>query len=216
MHETAAEIGTGLEPPLSPPVVGGAGVRAPVPAANGLGGLPSPPPAIRPPDAAHLDRAATALGQEPLAPSVRVEPAPPETGLPSIAPVEEELPTMAPPEETIEQRPAAAVDHFAVRPPVELEPVKPAEADAVELLVMAPPVTAPAAEDAAEAGVRVVVALQGGERVDIGLHEDFAAAMDGAREVIEELTAGAGNAWPFYGGRFIRPDAIVSVDLVEA
>jgi hypothetical protein len=40
--------------------------------------------------------------------------------------------------------------------------------------------------------------------------------MEGAQEVIEQLTAVAATSWPFYAGRFIRPDAIVSVDLVEA
>src|SRR3954462_11174152 len=46
-HEITAGMSFGLEPPLSPPVVRGP-VASAMPLGDGLSGLPSPPPAIRP------------------------------------------------------------------------------------------------------------------------------------------------------------------------
>ena len=217
-----AGIGLGLEPPLSPPVMSGPGAHAPMPAgvaSDRLHGLPTPPPAIRPPEASRP-------AEEPVVPAARIEqPAQPEAELPSIAPVEEELPTMAPAEdETIERPPAAtapAEDYFAkpadaVEAPIVLEPVRPGETS--ELALIAPPEPelqlAPAATPGG--GFRLVVRLQDGERVEIGDFKDFGTAMEAAQEVIEQFTTAAAGTWPFYAGRFIRPDLIVSVDVVVA
>ena len=197
-HDTAA-IGIGLQPPLSPPAANGAGERT---ATDALGGLPTPPPAIRPPDAARFERAPAG---EPLLAPVPAEPRR-EDGLPSIAPADEELPSMAPPEQEPPAAAAAPVDHFAGDPLVELEPVQPAEIASAELPLIAPTKTA------AAAGVRLVVRLQGGDRVDVGEFDDRETATEGAREVIDQVTSGT---WPFYGRRFLRPEAVVSVDVVE-
>jgi hypothetical protein len=224
-----AGIGFGFEPPLSPPVLSGPGAQAPMPsgvASDHLAGLPTPPPAIRPPEAPRpAEGPALAAVEEPLLPSANAEPAAqPEADLPSIAPVEEELPTMAPPEdEAIESPPATTApvgDYFAepadaVEAPIVLEPVRPAETS--ELPLVAPPKPelqlAPAATP--EGGFRLVVRLQDGERVEIGDFKDFGTAMEAAQEVIEQFTTAAVGTWPFYAGRFIRPDLIVSVDVVE-
>ena len=60
---------------------------------------------------------------------------------------------------------------------------------------------------------KVVVRLVDGNGVEVGDFRDFGTAMEGAQEVIEQFT-NANGSWPFYAGRFIRPDLIVSVDLV--
>ena len=39
--------------------------------------------------------------------------------------------------------------------------------------------------------------------------------MEGAQEVIEQFSTATDGQWPFYAGRFIRPDLIVSVDVVD-
>jgi hypothetical protein len=220
-HEMTAGIGLGLEPPLSPPVVSGPGAHAPMPVdvvSDHLAGLPTPPPAIRPPETARLT-------EEPALPSVHAESAEqPGADVPSIAPVEEELPTMAPPEEETTERPPAAaapVDYFAkpvdtAEAPIVLEPVRPV--DAPELPLIAPPAPEPelaAAVAGPDGGFRLVVRLQDGERVDVGDFKNFGTAMEAAQEVIEQFTTAAPGTWPFYAGRFIRPDLIVSVDLVE-
>ena len=45
--------------------------------------------------------------------------------------------------------------------------------------------------------------------------DGMGTAMEGAQEVIEQFSTAADGQWPFYAGRFIRPDLIVSVDVVE-
>lgn len=120
---------------------------------------------------------------------------------------------MAPLEETIAQPPAATA-------PIEDNFGESAEADPVEAPIVVE--TAQPAEPAAppvamsEGGFRLVMRLQDGERVEIGEFKDFGTAMEAAQEVIEQFTTAADGTWPFYAGRFIRPDLIVSVDLVEA
>jgi len=47
-HEISSGVSLGLEPPLSPPVVRSPMASA-MPTGDGLAGLPTPPPAIRPP-----------------------------------------------------------------------------------------------------------------------------------------------------------------------
>jgi hypothetical protein len=96
-----------------------------------------------------------------------------------------------------------------------------------------PPAPAPVAEPAVESPIvdpfehlleplvhsrgayRVVVRLQDGDGIDVGEFKDFGTAMEGAQEVIDQF-ANANGSWPFYAGRFIRPDLIVSVDVVDA
>jgi len=62
----------------------------------------------------------------------------------------------------------------------------------------------------------VVVRLTDGDGVLVGSFRDFGTAIEGAQEVIEQFSTAAEAQWPFYAGRFIRPDLIVSVDVVEA
>ena len=62
---------------------------------------------------------------------------------------------------------------------------------------------------------RVVVRLKEGDGVEVGSFRDFGTAMEGAQEVIEQFSSATEGQWPFYAGRFIRPDLIVSVDVVE-
>jgi hypothetical protein len=152
------------------------------------------------------------------------QPAKPEADLPSIAPVEEELPTMAPPEdETIEQPPAATApvdDYFAqpadaIEAPIVLKPVRPAETSELPMIAPPEPEHQLAPAPTPDGGFRLVVRLQDGERVEIGDFKDFGTAMEAAQEVIEQFTTAAPGTWPFYAGRFIRPDLIVSVDVVD-
>jgi hypothetical protein len=61
----------------------------------------------------------------------------------------------------------------------------------------------------------VVVRLKEGDGVEVGSFRDFGTAMEGAQEVIEQFSTATDGQWPFYAGRFIRPDLIVSVDVVD-
>jgi hypothetical protein len=75
------------------------------------------------------------------------------------------------------------------------------------------PVTEPAPQPQPELTWAVVLRLANGERLELGSFPGEAAATEQARAVVAQVSAEEG--WPFVGGRFIRPDAIVSIDLVE-
>lgn len=297
-HEITAGIGLGLEPPLSPQVVRGPSASVPMPSNDNISELPTPPPAIRPPESAPpapepapAPQAEIPQQPEPAQPVQAPTPVQPEPELPAMAPAEEpvidyfappepvaealpeippveetpaeptqlpeiqpiplvapappveepaaELPTMAPPEPAIELAPVA---FFAPQPEVEVVPEPVAEVVPEPLVAPAPlvapepelqlpddpfeaalpaprPVAAPELEEhfapQRNGQFRVVVRLKEGDGVEVGEFRDFGTAMEGAQEVIEQFSTATEGKWPFYAGRFIRPDLIVSVDVVE-
>lgn len=77
--------------------------------------------------------------------------------------------------------------------------------------MQAPAMEQPAADAQPETWY-VVLRLADGERVDVGSFGSSEDATAHARGVVEQISAQSG--WPFFEGRFLRPDAIVSVDLV--
>jgi len=89
------------------------------------------------------------------------------------------------------------------QPVVEPEPVQ-ASAPAVP-----EPLTAPNAP----LSWAVYVRLTDGERLEVDAFTGPDEAFEGARAVISQI--GSDGSWPFFADRFIRPDSIVSVDLVE-
>ena len=308
-----AGIGLGLEPPLSPPVVRGPSASVPMPSNANISDLPTPPPAIRPPESvapapepapapqaevpqqpeqAQTEQVLPLAAPEPV--QLQPETAAAELELPTMAPVEEPvidyfaspepaaetLPEIAPAEETPAEpvrlteiqpiplvapappveEPAAELPTMApleaavdvVEPAVEIAPVaffapEPVEAEVqveveVEPEVLPEPIVAPEPElrlpdDPFEAVLpgpepiateidelfapkrtglfRVVVRLKEGDGVEVGEFRDFGTAMEGAQEVIEQFSTAPEGQWPFYAGRFIRPDLIVSVDVVD-
>ena len=150
------------------------------------------------------------------------EPAPepaalePVVELPAIAPEPEPEPVAAvEPEPVVEPEPAPFV-----APPVELAPEPVAEIVPEPVAEVAPePVSVPELEELfapkRATDFRVVVRLKEGDGVEVGSFRDFGTAMEGAQEVIEQFSTATDGQWPFYAGRFIRPDLIVSVDVVE-
>ena len=66
--------------------------------------------------------------------------------------------------------------------------------------------------DSSGGAVGVVLRLVDGDRLEAGIFTDEQQA----RRSAEELVATLGRAdWPFVGGRYVRPEAVVSVDLVH-
>ena len=57
----------------------------------------------------------------------------------------------------------------------------------------------------------VFIRLASGERVEVGAFDGQAAAEHCARELMAALDSG--GDWPQIDGRFIRPDAVVSIDV---
>ena len=171
---------------------------------------------------------ARALGQEASAPSVpapvpAVEPHPDPFAIPVVEPTPEALPELHQP---VAAEPAIAsfapavapttfepvrvesaiVEHVAVEPvavePVAVEPV------AVEL---AQPVEQPRAQAAATVEFRVSIRFAGNECVEVASHADAGEAKAAAQALVAQLAQGV--EWPFVGGRFVRPEAVLSVDV---
>jgi hypothetical protein len=59
----------------------------------------------------------------------------------------------------------------------------------------------------------VVVRLVDGERIELGSFASHPEAVESARDAVNQITAEDG--WPFFANRFIRPEGIASVDVVE-
>jgi hypothetical protein len=146
----------------------------------------------------------------PADPEPATQPAPlePVVELPAIAPEPVPEPVAAvEPEPVLVPEPAPFV-----APPVEVAPQPEAE-------IAPEPISVPELEELfapkRTTDFRVVVRLKEGDGVEVGSFRDFGTAMEGAQEVIEQFSTATEGQWPFYAGRFIRPDLIVSVDVVE-
>ena len=63
----------------------------------------------------------------------------------------------------------------------------------------------------------VILRLQDGTTLEVGTFPTVAEAAAEAQEVVIEIAAADRNGtWPFFAQRYLRPDLIVSVDLIEA
>lgn len=71
----------------------------------------------------------------------------------------------------------------------------------------------PGTEPPAETCVSVAIRLTNGDLITAGQADDSDKASALALAVVADLTNGTGE-WPFFGGRYINPETIVSVDLL--
>jgi hypothetical protein len=118
-------------------------------------------------------------------------------------------PTEAAPVAT-EPEPELAPAAVTISPPAPTEP-GPAAAEPVST-----PTPTAAAPAAAEKRFIIAIRLISGELIEAGEtdDEDKAAALGHA--VIADVAEAGGDEWPFFAGRYIRPEAIVSIDLLPA
>ena len=155
-----------------------------------------------------------AVASEPVQPAA-VQPAPPvETPAPSaqppVAPPAEPdpLPTPGPhADEPVRPDPVPEL-----RSPAPPEPAPPAveEHPTPAQPVVAGPETAPGGE-----GNEVVVRLADGEVVSAGRFSSRDAAKDAAKSLTRQIASSPAGEWPEIGGRFVRPELIVSVDIAD-
>jgi hypothetical protein len=180
--------------------------------------------------------AAAPVVPEPVVPTVPVAP-PPVAEPVAVQPVQngdgvwlEQPPEASVPPPVVDPQPVAApepvVQVFVPEPQVvepepapvvpEAVPVAPVVEADVELTHAAPQPEA-VAEPTPSQGVdltwAVVLRLADGERVEVGAFRGEAEAIEGARAIVAQV--GTEGSWPFFADRFIRPEGIVSVDLVE-
>ena len=128
--------------------------------------------------------------------SVAAEPEPPPVAAEPLPVAPEPLPVAA------EPLPVAA-EPLPVTPEPEPAPLR-----------IAPP-QEPVLEAAGPITFRVVIRLSNNDRVEAAVVGDPVAAKAQAKALIRYIAGKDGADWPYVGGRFLRPDAIVSVDLVE-
>ncbi|HET8651396.1 MAG TPA: hypothetical protein VFM13_02375 [Gaiellaceae bacterium] len=140
--------------------------------------------------------AAPAAAAEPQA-AVQPEPAPSEPL--SVSPTPLDTAATEQPPADVADRPVAVAD-------------EPASTAVTEALPAAEE-PEPSPEEQPVSTWYVVLRLADGERLDIGAFDSSADAKDHAENVVERISSDSG--WPFFDGRFLRPEAIVSVDLVE-
>jgi hypothetical protein len=176
--------------------------------------LPAPAP-VAPAEPAAAP--AVELQAIPLMAPADPEPAPEPAAVEPVV----ELPAIAPqpePVAAVEPEPVVAPAPVELAPEPAPEPVDLA-LPVAEPLAAAEPVHVPELEELfapkRTTDFLVVVRLKEGDGVEVGSFRDFGTAMEGAQEVIEQFSSATDGQWPFYAGRFIRPDLIVSVDVVE-
>ena len=98
-------------------------------------------------------------------------------------------------------------------PVVEL-PVAPVQIEQVVLepVVLEQPAEIPAAAQDAAVEFRVSIRFLGNDCVEVASHTDAVEAKSAAQALVAQLTQEGGD-WPFVGGRFVRPDAVLSIDV---
>ena len=90
-------------------------------------------------------------------------------------------------------------------------PPAPAPAPAPAIAAVPDPEPEPVLQTVSPTTAEIFVRLSNGERVPAGSFDSEAAAEDRAGELMQALD-GQGE-WPRLDGRFIRPDAVVSIDV---
>lgn len=105
-------------------------------------------------------------------------------------------------------------------PPLTPEPVGPApsnfEAPPVPLRSFESILAERTAVQATESR-RLVIRLLGGDELELGSYDDREQAVAAARELMERFSgAESSGEWPDVEGRFVRPGAVASIDVLVA
>jgi hypothetical protein len=110
-------------------------------------------------------------------------------------------------EQPVEAAPAPAPT-LPPTPPPAPAPVQPAPVAASEPAMAPPPGPTPVGQ---QVTAEVFVRLTSGERIRVGAFDGQSAAEQCARELMAALDSD--GDWPQIEGRYIRPDAVVSIDV---
>jgi hypothetical protein len=94
-----------------------------------------------------------------------------------------------------------AAESAAVEAPASAVPPSPA--------AETPPAPAPVART-----YKLVLRLLNGELIELGTFDDRASADASAAHVVQQLIAGEASGWLLFDGRYVRPGAIVSLDVM--
>jgi hypothetical protein len=142
-------------------------------------------------------------------------PAEPAPMVPAAAPVDPFALMPAPAAEPLPVEPYVPAPTFpTVEAPVELvvEPAFPPAAEESQAPTSEPEPAAETPTPAARVEFCLFVRFAGNERVHLATFSDADDAKEAARAAAEQIAA-ARDGWPFLGGRFVRPDAVLSIDV---
>ena len=132
-------------------------------------------------------------------------------------PAEEEAVEQLTQPELVEIEPAAA-ELGAETPSWASEPIEAEQAPGEEVYDAPPEPLVPEKESARESGLgayELVLRLVDGDRMRIGSFDTVEGAQEKAAEVVKQFGEIKEGGWPFIGGRFLRPETIVSIDVEE-
>jgi len=159
------------------------------------------------------------LVTEPVAQSVEPQPLQP-TEPPLEAPAPPPAMPAQPAVEPVEAQPLSepAPEPQPVAPPPVEHPAEPAPLHLKPETPPAPELSTPVAPgpepDAGSLHI-VLLRLQDGDALEIGAFHTWAEAAARAQEAVRQIAAAEGEAaWPFFAERYLRPQAIISVELV--
>jgi len=193
-----------LLPPAPPPVV----EETPAP-------VPGPPPIQAEPTVPTEQETPPLLqpAQPPLEPTAPAAPATPvEAPVEAPPPLPEPAPAPAPEPPLV---PPAAEQ--VVEPRVAPLLAQPEAVPAPETSVPAPTVSPELEPQPGPASIHIVLLrLRDGDVLEVGTFNTVAEASQRAQDVVRQIAEAEGAAtWPFFADRYLRPDTIVSVDLLE-
>jgi hypothetical protein len=153
-----------------------------------------------------------------FAPAAPLAAAPEPAAATAPAPVAELPPEPAPEPSFLDELPADPVPTAA---PAPAPSAPPAPEPAAEIRppepVHAAPDPAPNAkpESPSSLAFHLYIRLSTGERIDANVFNDLNDARAHAEDLVKKLSSNS-HVWPHFGGRYIRPEAIISIDVEAA
>jgi hypothetical protein len=157
-----------------------------------------------------------AVAPEPVVVAPAPEPAPVAVAVPELAVEPEPVPqpvylAEVPREPAPEPAPLAPPP-----PPAAPEPVAEVVPVASEPVPAAPePAPAPQVAAPSSLAFHLYIRLSTGERIDANTFTDLNDAREHAEDLVKRLASNS-HVWPHFGGRYIRPEAIISIDVEAA
>ena len=177
--------------------------------------LEAPAPLLQPPTAEPaLEAPAPLLAPTPVEPTPA---SPAETAPPLLQPAEPvaDAPVPAPLQTPEPLQPSPLAPPSPVEAPAEVAP--PLLAPMEEPTAPEPPPAAALNPDPGSNALHIVLLrLREGDVLEVGTFNSAAEASARAQEVVRQIATAEGEAaWPFFAERYLRPDTIVSVDMLE-
>jgi type IV pilus assembly protein PilB len=176
----------------------------------------APEPETRPEPQAEVERAPVRPLPIMLRPKERAAEPKPASPRPPSPPMLSVPPPSSEPQAPVAERPHAPELILELPPDWPSAGEEPAEEPARPAVPPEAPAPEPPAQEEPTSLTAVILRLQDGTTLEVGTFPTVAEAAAEAQEVVIEIAAAdRSNTWPFFAQRYLRPDLIISVDLVE-